>query len=384
MKIKFILILLLIVTTIIVVPNITTAKADELTDNIYEQLENIDLSELENYYDNLNVENGNTFFDIVNSFIKGDYSLDFSSFGEYIFSTIFYKISSMMPVLITVVGIAVLCSIVHNLKGSFFDDGISDVVFFVCFSTIILLLASHIISLLLETKNIIENIAKLTEIMSPILLTLMTANGANTSAGLYKPIVVFLSSGIINIFLSVLVPIISVMIIFSIISNFSNSIRLKKYLDFFSSMFKWIIGIIVTIFTVYLSIQGISSATHDGISIKIAKYALSNSIPIVGGFVRDGLDIVLASSLIIKNTVGISSVIMLFYTILSPIITLIVFSLMLKLCSAIVEPISDSRICDFCSSLSKCVTYLIVCILCVGLMLFVTILLLMFSASVFI
>ena len=41
MKIKFILILLLIVTTLIVVPNITTAKADELTDNIYEQLENI-------------------------------------------------------------------------------------------------------------------------------------------------------------------------------------------------------------------------------------------------------------------------------------------------------------------------------------------------------
>jgi hypothetical protein len=54
-----------------------------------------------------------------------------------------------------------------------------------------------------------------------------------------------------------------------------------------------------------MTVQGITSASIDGISIRATKYAISNSIPIVGGFLRDGFDIVIAGSVLIKNAVGI-------------------------------------------------------------------------------
>jgi len=167
-------------------------------------------------------------------------------------------------------------------------------------------------------------------------------------------------------------------------SNFSEKVKLKKFSEFFSSIIKWLIGVSVTVFGLFLSIQGIASGVFDGISMKAAKYAISNSIPLIGGFLKDGFDLVVAGSVLIKNALGISSILLIFYKILSPIMQILAFSLLLKLVSAIIEPISDSRVSDFCSSISKSVSYFIVCILFVAFMTFILILLMIFSANAFI
>ena len=165
--------------------------------------------------------------------------------------------------------------------------------------------------------------------MSPIILTLMVASGGNVSASIYTPTVAFLSNGIISIFLYLIMPLVALTFIFNMISNFSSSIKLEKFSAVATSLMKWVIGFILTIFTVFLSIQGITSATFDGISIKATKYAISNSVPLVGGLIRDGFDLIIAGSILIKNVVGITGVFALFYTIISPILTIFVFSLML-------------------------------------------------------
>ncbi len=384
MKKTVITLLIIIAVSLVGVNSVRTARADELSDNIQDQLENIDLSQLEEYFENLNGTNYESVFEVINQMLKGQFGLQFSSLPEYLGQVFFNKINSFLPIFFSIIAIAILCGIINNLKGTFLSDGIADVIFFVCFSTIILLFSTEMIALWQEIQTVIYKISNLTEIMSPIILTLMTASGGTVSASIYKPAVVFLSSGVINIVLTIIIPLIGAMIIIGIVSNFSSSVKLKKFSDFFSSVIKWIIGIIVTIFGIFLSVQGISSATYDGISIKVAKYAISNSIPLIGGFLKDGFDIMVAGSVIIKNTIGVTVVIMLFYTVISPIITIIVFSLILKLCAAITEPISDVRISDFCTTMSKCTSYMITAVLCVGFMFFLTVLLMIFSANAFI
>ncbi len=220
--------------------------------------------------------------------------------------------------------------------------------------------------------------------MSPIIITLMVAVGGNVSASVYKPSVAFLSSGIINVFMYAVIPLISFMTIFNIANNFSSSIKLGKFSDFFASTIKWIIGIVITIFTMFLSVQGITCANFDGISVKAAKYAISNSIPLVGGFLKDGFDLVVAGSVLIKQSVGFAVLFALFILVFSPVINMVAFSLLLKLVSSIIEPISDVRISNFCMGLSKTVSYLIASILSVGFMVFITVLLMIFSANAFI
>ena len=143
-------------------------------------------------------------------------------------------------------------------------------------------------------------------------------------------------------------------------------------------------GITITVFGLFMTIQGITSATFDGISIRATKYAISNSIPIVGGLLKDGFDLIVAGNVLIKNTVGIVILVGMLFTVLAPIVQILCVSLMLKLISAITEPIADIRISDFCMTLSKSLSYLLSVILMVGFMVFITVLLMIFSANAFI
>lgn len=384
MKVRIIAIFL-IIASIFSFANPKTTFADSLSDAIDEQIENIDFSKLEEYFNSLdNLPNNFDLITCVNQMLKGEYDLNFNSIIEYVFNVFFSNLKNSLSKFSIIIAIALFCGIMQKIKGSFMSDEISEVIFFVCFLSIIILLISEIVSIYNIAKNIIKNIANLTEIMSPIILTLMVASGGNVSAKVYKPTVAFLSNGVINIFLSIIMPLIAIMIIFNVISKFSQSLKLEKFSEIASSLIKWIIGIIVTIFGIFISIQGITSATYDGVSIRATKYAISNSIPIVGGFIRDGFDLIVAGSILIKNVIGITSVFALFYLIISPIIYIATFSLLLKLVSAIVNCISDTKISSFCDSMSKCINYISAALISVGFMLFITILLITFSANSFI
>ncbi len=361
-----------------------TVYADELSDNIEEQINNLDLGQLEDFF-NQNV-NGQDydFFSLVNTLLKGEYSVDYANLFQYLLSVFFSDFIDALPIFILIIAISILYGIVKNISGDNSNLGVKQTLLFVCLMMVVLLLSSQIISLYKNTEIIIKNIAKLIEIMSPIIVTLMLAVGANSSASVYTPTVSFLSNGVVNIMLTVVLPLVGLMTIFNVISSFSDTIKLTKFTDFFTGVIKWVVGLTILIFSFFMSVQGITSAHFDGVSIRAAKYAISNSIPIVGGFIKDGFDLVVAGSVLIKNTIGICSLILLFVMVLSPILRLGVVSILLKLTSAVVEPISEQKISSVCNALSKTITYLTAILFVVALMFFICVLLMIFSANAFI
>lgn len=383
-KILFVFTAILFVA-LLVVSTTHFASATELSDNINEQLSNLDLSELQNYFDNLN--NGGFSSNFISYFyglLNGEYDFDYKTLGEYVINCFLGQVYQFIPAMISIISIAIFCSILHSFKGKFISDGVSDLISFVCLISVVLILSSQIIFIWQNVQITLENMAKLVEIMSPIILTLMVASGASVSASVYKPAVSFLCSGIINVVLYIVMPLITVMTVFAVISSISKTTKLNKFSDFLNGSIKWILGLACTVFGLFLSIQGVTSATFDGVSIKAAKYAISNSVPLIGGFLRDGFDLVVAGSVIIKNAVGITSVIALFFLLLSPVLYMASFSLMLKLVSALIQPICDVSLSDFCMAISKGITYLCVTVLIVAFMFFIMVLLMIFSANAFI
>ncbi|MBE5734145.1 MAG: hypothetical protein E7347_03740 [Clostridiales bacterium] len=384
---KLPIILISVLTLLIINPDLYcgVVYADTLSENIEEQMSKLDLSQLSIFFDSLFLDGkiNIDFFECVNSMLKGDITLEFNSINEYLFKTILGVFFEFLPTFLSVIAISVLCGIVQNARSKYLSEGVGEVTFYVCLMGVVLLLGTQIISLWQNIENIIKNIAKLTEIMSPIILTLMMAVGGNVSASVYKPAVAVLSNGVVSVVLYLIMPLVALMTVFNVLGNFSTSIKLSKFSEFISSTIKWIIGLMVAIFGLFLSVQGITSAHFDGISIKATKYAISNSVPIIGGFIKDGLDLIIAGSVIIKNSIGVTILFALFYMIISPVLYLAIFSLLLKLTSAIIEPICDVRIPNFCLSISKTVTYLTVSLISVGFMLFITVLLMILSANAF-
>ena len=113
--------------------------------------------------------------------------------------------------------------------------------------------------------------------------------------------------------------------------NMSGEIKLKNFGALAKSIIKWVLGISLTVFTVFLTVQGITSATYDGFSFRAAKYAIGNTVPIIGGFLSGGLDMLVAGSVLIKNSLGSCCILLFAAVIAVPLIQLAVYNLFLKL-----------------------------------------------------
>ena len=88
-------------------------------------------------------------------------------------------------------------------------------------------------------------------------------------------------------------------------------------------------------------------------SIKAAKFMVSSYIPILGGYISQGFDLVSASIILIKNSIGAVGMMLVVSVVLFPIIKLAVLTLGLKVVSGIIEPITDKRMTDFVYGVSE-------------------------------
>lgn len=360
----------------------------ELNNTIDEQLGGIDWSGLEDYFDGLG-DADNKLFDgeflkKIKKILGGEMDTTAASYLGFLGEVFLGEFGKVLPSLLSVAAICILSGLINRTKTTLLSDSTGELINFVCYGVIILLVLSGVWELLNSTRATVLKIKQLTNIAMPILLAMMSATGAAVGTKVYQPSVALLSSGITEIIANIILPMFIFTIVFSVISNLSKNIRLEKLSDFFKKTSVWIVGISFTIFTGFLTVQGLTSSTIDGVSIRAAKFATKNYIPILGGYLADGFDLILASSVLIKNSLGVVVLILLVVTIMAPVLKIVVFNLALSFVTAIVEPIAGDRIVGFLSGVGKNLTILLVSILAVAFMLFILIMLIIFSANTFV
>ena len=382
MKKRIAAVLIVLFLSAFLLGNATINDEKTLDEIVAGELENIDLEALEELYE-LTFTDEKSYSETLNDLLKGKFGEDNESFFGYVKNVIFNNLNSYLPIFAGIVAIVILCSVMQDFKSSGLSEGIGEVISLVGFSAVLILLVPTLTDFFTKTENTIEFIAKTGEIMSPIMATLMVAAGENVSAAMYKPSLLFLTNGIIGVYLKIILPLSGLIAVFSVIAAISPRFRFTKFTEFFGSTVKWIAGLIFTVFGVFMTVRGITAASYDGVSFKTAKYLVSNSVPIAGGFLRDGFDLFMAGSVLIKNAVGVAGLFMIFYRVISPVVEMAVFSLLLKATAAVTESFSFSSVSTLLTSLSKSISYFIMCLLTVGFMFFVVILLIILSAGAF-
>ncbi|MCL2771450.1 MAG: stage III sporulation protein AE [Firmicutes bacterium] len=359
----------------------------EISSNVSSQLNNLDFSVLDNIVKKLSegelsIFGGSSFIDKVKEIVSGEFATSYESLFRVLLGFVFDEVLAFLPILALLVGVAVLGSIVSSLRSGG-QGGVSELVHFVCYGVIVVIVSYIFIDFVVLTTETINLIKTQMDVVFPILLTVMTAMGGVVSANIYQPAVLIFSNVIMQLVRLILVPLIIFSFIFTILSNISSGIKLDKFVKFFSSSYKWIVGTSFTIFMAFLTLQGITASVYDGVSVRTARYAIKGTVPIVGGFLGDGFDMILAGSGLIKNAVGVVGIVLLLAIVLIPIIQMVIFSLGIRLVSAVIEPICDSKISNFLYGVSKCIPMLIACILAVSFVYMIMITLIMFTANAF-
>lgn len=371
----------------------STANSDtieeQLNNTIDHQMNMLDLEEIEKLFKEIKsgdsgvLANAASFIGKVREILNGDMD-SAASFINILLKLFLSEIVSILPLLASISVVAILCGIITTMKSNFLGSNTSEVVFYACYGVVIMMVLLGVWTLVGMTRATIASIEQQMNLALPILLTLMAAVGGTVSAKVYQPAIALLTNGVTQLVANIIIPLFLITLVFAVISNISKNIRITKLTEFFQSAGVWIIGIAFTIFTAFIAVQGLTAASIDSVSIRAAKFATKNYIPILGGYLADGFDLILTSSLLIKNAFGVVGLVMLLSTIVLPAIQIVVFGFGIKFVCSLIEPVTDSRFPQFMSAVAKNMNILLVSILAVAFMYFITVMLLIFSSSSFI
>ncbi len=128
-----------------------------------------------------------------------------------------------------------------------------------------------------------------------------------------------------------------------IISNLSDRVQIGKLSKFLKSGITWVLGIVITVFVSILSLEGSLSSNVDGLAAKGIK-AASGFIPVVGKALGESVDMVIGSTSLLKNSIGIVGMIVIIGICAMPIIKLTILTVTYHFASAICEPLADKKI----------------------------------------
>ena len=395
MKNKIILLAILIISVVslFAVRGITAQAEEEdgrkeLNENILQLLEDLDLSELQKYLDenedSFLFQFGDTARDIIEYLIRGNVNTDYGGYLNELLSVLFKNVISLIPAFATVVAISLLSAVISSADGNILGKSTSKIVHLSCYALIILIITSMLSGVISDCIRSIDSIKRQIEIITPILATLTVLTGGTSSAAIYQPSAIFLSGGAVEIISGFIFPATIAVIVLNLMSKLNTQMSFTGVTALMKSIMKWVIGITVTVFSIFITFQSSASSLFDGILFKATKYVVSNSVPIVGNFLSSGFDMLTSAGLLIKSSVGVCGLILLMFEIIGPIILLASFSLILKFVGAIVQPIGEKTLFGMLSDLSKDIEYFIAGLLTVAFMYSLIIMLIINSANSFI
>ena len=351
--------------------------ADKIINDI--DFSSIDVEIQSSQFDFSLLEN-KTIKEFVNGIVNGEIDISIESVFKYFLRISINFLKQIFVPLTSVFIVILLASLFNNLRGKKIT-GVSEIVYLICFAVVVIILSSLISKVISNSRQSIITMQSQMNTLFPIIITLMTSLGAVTSAGAYSPTIAFLSLIVSKIFIYILLPLFTLSFILSIIGNFSKNAKLDKFNSFIKSLFKWIMGSVCTIFVAYLSVKSLVSASHDGLRIKATKYAIKNYIPMLGGYISEGFEVVKAGSFIVKNAVGFVGLLLIVSVCVGPVIMIAVTQMGIKLLSGIVEFVGDAKSGVFLQSVASSLKLLVAIVIGVALMYFFTIYLMISSLS---
>mgnify|MGYP005801930515 FL=1 len=383
---------LLIVIFIIIMLSDGLAFADdaeqELNDNISSILDGLDLSAIEEYIKN----HGNDFIfsfgdsarDIVEYLLHGNLNIDYSSYLGEIFSVLFENVISLVPAFAQIVALSVICAIVKSAEGSIMSKSTTKAVRIACYALIITILIAMLGGVIATAAQSIDNIKAQVEVVTPVLVTLTVLTGGSGAGAIYSPSALFISGGAVEIVNGLIFPATVGIIVINFISKLSLDLSFSGTSKLIKSILKWVIGITLAIFSIFITVQSTASSLFDGIFFKATKYLVGSSVPIVGNFLSAGVDMIVAAGSVIKSSVGMLGIVLLIIEVAPPIILFAAFSLILKFVAAVVQPIGEGTLFSLFSDLASDIEYFIAGLCTVAFMYALVVMLIISSATNFI
>ncbi len=339
-----------------------------LIDGIYEQSQiyKLDLYTNDNsFYELFNFNNIQSF---IKDVLSGNYSFDYERFINTIKDMFFYTFKESASILLTFIALSICLSMINLLNSSFMNKEISNVAFFGIYLVLIMVIIKCFFDIVSTAYTLIKAITGFMNVLLPVIIILMNLSGNVFSGNVISVSLVF----IINFFASAMtyfiIPALSLGFILSIVDNILIDINISYLVSFIKQMVLFLMGIFSCLFLGILGLQGSLFSSLDSLSLKTAKFAVSNLVPVLGSLISDSTDTVIGFIKVIKNSVGIVGILIFTSILIIPLIHMLCLIVTFKISAFLSQPITDARISKAINDTSGFLSIIFACFLVVSIL----------------
>lgn len=356
-----------------------------LDDAVNDTLSGLDLSGYDDLINTLSEYNdvtlSKTVRQLVNDILSGNSEINFSYFLNLASKLFLGEVTNILPQLLMIVVIALLFGVLQNLNSGFAKADTQKIVYLACYGLILTVIGYMVAKSITGALRTFEFIGKFTDVCFPVLVTLIAALGGSASAAVYQPLVLIFGTVLMKMITVVIMPLFYITFVFGLVGNLSDNLKLDKFAKTAKSVAEWIMGITFSLFITFLTAQGITGAGFDSLAAKGAKFALSSYVPIIGSYLKEGFDIVVAGCIVVKNALGLCSIFLLLAAVLAPVLKIVLLMFGFKITAAVLEPVTDAKFSSVLCTVAESMKILIVAILCAAFSALIMIMMIIYTCN---
>ncbi|MBO5713715.1 MAG: hypothetical protein J6R88_05935, partial [Clostridia bacterium] len=329
---KFVLFFIIFITFFASLSPTKTAKASESQEEVISEILNgineEDFGFLLELISSITGENL-TFKNLVLQFLTGDFTnfkLDFSLIKSYILNA-FNNFGGKVIIYLLIIGIIFNLANIISFKNN--DNRLKNTIYYISVSICVIMIFKVVETVFSYAENKLNFLSKTVETVFPVMYSISGLIG-NFGVSIIKPFTAFLSFLISALSVKLFIPLLYFETSVSLISNLTDTVKLTGLKKTTGETYKWLLLLILGLYSLSLGSQSIVNSQYNGISVKILKHLTNTSVPIVGGFLSGGMEVLISSAVLIKNSIGLFSIIAVIFGVLLSAIEILAFSFLIK------------------------------------------------------
>ena len=239
---------------------------------------------------------------------------------------------------------------------------------YLCFLLVAVFMVQDLITHAQQAAAAVEKMSGGMQHLFPLLLTLLAAVGGSTGAALFQPAVVAAAGSMTALISKVTLPLATGSALVTMVDHLGEEGRFSRLVSLLYTAATWTLGICFTVFIGVILTQGMHAAAVDGVTIRTAKYALDNFIPVVGGLFADTVDTLVGGSLLIQNALGTTGLLLILGLCLTPLTQTLAAVTLYRATAALLQPVAEGRVLRCMDGFAKVLMLLFIIQLCAAAM----------------
>ncbi len=269
---------------------------------------------------------------------------------RYLWREVFINLNLLGRLLI----LAVIAALLKNLQRAFNLEHLPFLVQSIIF-LVLISIALHSFKVAIGIGR--EAINQMVDIMLallPLLLLLLASLGSLASAAIFHPLIIFTIHFFSTLIRDVVFPLIFLSTALSMVHHLATQYPVNRLANLFRDITIWIMSFSLTIFIGITAVQGVAGTVADAVSLRTLRFTASIFIPVLGGMLAEAVETVLGASLILKNSISVAGVLLLFLFTVFPLVKIFVIMMVYKVAAAVVQPLGETELSEGLNTLGNC------------------------------